>query len=92
MEKVIKLPENIIKEITDLQTDFLKVINQLGDIEISFVNLQTKKDELIKQFKTLKENETILIEKIGKEHGLGKLNLKTGELTINIDDLPQKQN
>ncbi|GJQ43840.1 MAG: hypothetical protein JETCAE03_33380 [Ignavibacteriaceae bacterium] len=92
MEKVIKLPENIIKEITDLQTDFLKVINQLGDIEVSFVNLQSKKDELIKQFKTLKENETILIEKIGKEHGLGKLNLKTGELTINIDDLPQKQN
>lgn len=85
MEKVIKLPEQILINIKNLQQQYIHAIHQIGEIEIGIKNLQEAKENLLNQYKKLKNDEKTIIEEVGKEHGYGKLDLDKGELIINVD-------
>ncbi len=70
-----KLEDNELKAIQDLNADFAKLKNALGDIEL-------RKFDIIEQVKLVKsmfvEEEKKLIEKYGAD---SIINLKTGEIT-----------
>lgn len=82
MEKVIKIPQEILDKIADLQREFVKVINQIGDIEIGIFNLNKAKVDLMEKYSTMRTAEKDIIENIGTQFGYGKLNLEKGELIV----------
>jgi len=91
MEKVVKLPQDTLQNIKNLQQQYIQAIHQIGEIEVGVKNLQEAKENLLNQYKKLKIDEKNIIDEIGKQYGYGKLDLEKGELTINIDETEQKQ-
>lgn len=82
MNKVIKLPEERLKKLTDIRDKYYQVMTKLGDVDIQVHNLNKIKDELLKEYNIIQEEEKVVIDEIGKTYGFGKINLKTGELNI----------
>lgn len=82
MTQVIKLSEEQLKQLNDIREKYYEVMTKLGDVDIQTYNLNKIKDELLKEYNTIQEEERIVIDTIGKKYGFGKINLKTGELII----------
>ena len=82
MNKVIKLPEDKLKQITEVRDKYYKIMTQLGDADIQIHNLTKIKEELLAEYTTVQGEEKVIIDEIGKTYGFGKINLKTGELII----------
>jgi tRNA uridine 5-carbamoylmethylation protein Kti12 len=91
MEKVIKISQETLQNIKNLQQQYIHTVHQIGDIEIGIKNLQEAKETALNQYKKLKNDEKNIIDEIGKNYGYGKLDLERGELTINVDETEQKQ-
>jgi len=91
MTQVIKLPEEQVKQLNSIRDKYYQVMTKLGDADIQIYNLNKIKDELLKEYNTIQEEEKGVIDGIGKKYGFGKINLKTGELIIeNNSPVPQK--
>lgn len=82
MSKVIKLDQDYLKRIEELQKQFLDVTMTLGQLYIDEQNLNNIKENLFKTYSELKDKEKSLINDIGKKYGYGNLNVQTGELVI----------
>jgi len=86
MEKVIKIPHEIMENIKNLQQQYVHVVHQVGDIEIGIKNLIDAKEGLIQQYKKLKSDEKAIIDEIGQNYGFGRLDLEKGELFVNVEE------
>jgi len=82
MNQVIKLPEEQLKQLNDIREKYYQVMTKLGDADIQIYNLNKIKDELLNEYNIIQTEEKGVIDAIGKKHGFGKINLKTGELII----------
>jgi len=71
----IKVTEEELKKIQDLNADFTKSKNALGDLELQKQNIFQHIDMLRKEFAL---NEKSLIEKYGED---AVINIQTGEVT-----------
>jgi len=71
----IKVTEEELKRIQDLNADFSKSKNALGDLELQKQNIFQHIDMLRKEFAI---NEKSLIEKYGED---AVINIQTGEVT-----------
>lgn len=71
----IKVTEEELKKIQDLNADFTKSKNALGDLELQKQNVLQHIDMLRKEFAL---NEKSLIEKYGED---AVINIQTGEVT-----------
>lgn len=75
----IKVTEEELKKIQDLNADFTKSKNALGDLELQKQNIFQHIDMLRKEFAL---NEKSLIEKYGED---AVINIQTGEVTKKQD-------
>ena len=58
MEKVTKLTEQEIQQLTQLQTHQDEFVTKFGQLEIQLQNLELQKEKLIEQLEKSKELET----------------------------------
>ncbi len=80
--KVIKLPDEIVNKIKAFQEKMVTLMAKLGDIQVQRHNLDLLHSELIAEYDTNKLEETELIKEVNTKYGVGRLDMKTGELTI----------
>jgi len=80
--KVIKLPDDIINKIRTFQEKMVTLMAKLGDIQVQRHNLDLLQSELISEYDTNKLEETELIKEVNTKYGVGRLDMKTGELTV----------
>jgi len=82
MTKVIKLPDEQVDKIRTFQEKMIQLMSKLGDIQVQRHNLDLLYDELISEYDVIKVEEKNLITGLNTQYGAGRLNMKTGELTI----------
>jgi len=82
MIKVINLPKETLETIKNLQIEFIKVMNQIGEVRIEMNNLSELEKKLFIDYKELKNREKQLIDDTGKKFGFGKVDLEKGTLTV----------
>lgn len=84
----LKLPENILLEIQDLQTRISKSLLDVGQITLIISKMESEikiaeqeKNKKVLEAENLEEEKRILSERIISEYGEGKLDLSTGIYT-----------
>ena len=82
MTQVIKLPEEQINKVRTFQEKMIQLMSKLGDIQVQKHNLDLLHAELIADYDVIKMEEKDLITELNEQYGAGKLNMKSGELTV----------
>ena len=78
MEKVTKLTEQEIQQLTQLQTTQDEFVTKFGQLEIQLQNLELQKEQLIEQLEKSKELETQIANQLNEKYGDGVINLQEG--------------
>ena len=84
-----KLDKEHLEEIQQLREEFAKNSNTLGNIAIE-LHLLTRQIELVtieqnkclEQFETLRNQESVLLEKMRERYGEGQINIVDGTFTL----------
>ena len=76
---VTKLTKDEIKELGELRATFSNITLMIGEAEIGFVNLKTRKDELINNLTKLNEKQNDVKRRLENKYGKGNINVDTGE-------------
>lgn len=83
-----KLTNEEITQLKTLQSDYAKLIAQLGQVEISVLVLekqieqikQTQKDPLYIRLGEIQQQEADVAKQLTEKYGDGQINLETGEI------------
>ena len=83
-----KLTNEEINQLKLLQSDYAKLIAELGQIEISILVLekqieqikQTQKDPLYTRLGEIQQQESFIAKQLTEKYGDGQINLETGEI------------
>ena len=75
----IKLTKDEIKELGELRATFSNITLMIGEAEIGFVNLKTRKDELINNLTKLNEKQNDVKRRLENKYGKGNINVDTSE-------------
>jgi len=88
MSKEIKFKDEDLKSLKDLQTNYLSLQTQFGQLHMAKINIKKQyddlnriEDETKKKFEDLQNDETTLIETLTKSYGKGQLDPSTGVFT-----------
>ncbi len=76
-KKVLSKEE--ISELKDLQDTFRNLTEVSGVLEMQYLNIQIKKEQLKSNLVKLQQKEIVLAEKLEKKYGQGSISLETGE-------------
>ena len=76
-----KLSNEEIKEVNDLKSKFNQTIQALGSIEVQFINLNLKKEQLKMEAVKIQEKEIELAKNLEEKYGSGTISLETGEFS-----------
>ena len=76
-----KLSEKELQLLKEYQNKTNEIVAALGSIELQFDVLKTQKEEALKEFKTLQENQTKTGKELQDKYGEGNINLEDGEFT-----------
>ena len=84
-----KLDKEHLEEIQQLREEFAKNSNTLGNIaiELHLLNSQTElvtieQNKCLEQFETLRNQESVLLEKMRERYGEGQINIVDGTFTL----------
>ncbi len=77
-EKKVLIKEEI-DELKDLQDTFRNLTEVSGVLEMQYLNIQLKKEELKSNLKNLQQKEIELAKKLEDKYGQGSISLETGE-------------
>ena len=84
-----KLDKEHVEEIQQLREEFAKNSNTLGNIaiELHLLNRQTElvtieQNKCLEQFETLRNQESVLLEKMRERYGEGQINIVDGTFTL----------
>lgn len=80
MEK-IKLSQEEIEVLSNLQNTQTNIINSLGQLEYSIQLLELQKESLTEQIEQLKESEKKVGQDLNTKYGSGNIDLNTGFFT-----------
>ena len=86
MAKII-ISDDFKTKIKSIQQKYMEIIGKLGDIELQKYNLDTLKVQILQEQDSLKQDEKKLMEEIGKTYGFGRLNITSGELDIETENI-----
>lgn len=83
-----KLTVEEINQLKSLQSDYAKLIAELGQVEISILVLekqieqikQTQKDPLYTRLGEIQQQESFIAKQLTEKYGDGQINLETGEI------------
>jgi flagellar biosynthesis chaperone FliJ len=88
MEETKQLTPEELKSVKDLQTQYNKCVFELGSIEAQLQNviatkeaIETEKNNILSDLKTLGERERELMNTLQTNYGTGSINAETGEVT-----------
>lgn len=86
--KQITFKEEDLKSLKDLQTNYLSLQTQFGQLHMAKINIKKQYDDLQrieeetqKKFEGLQKDETDLIETLTEKYGKGQLDPATGVFT-----------
>ncbi len=86
----MKLTQEEIQKIKDLQTSYSKISTEIGDAEIKkrllknqLTVLEKEQEELFTDLTNVGKKETELATELTGKYGQGKINLDTGEISEN---------
>jgi uncharacterized protein YhaN len=87
-EEVKKLNEEEIAQIKEMQTQYNKFVFELGSMEAQLaevaahrITLETEKNNVLGDLKTLTSKEKELLSSLQEKYGVGNINIETGEIT-----------
>ena len=83
MADQIKFTEQELIELKDLQSEYQKVIYNLGQIQIEKRILDSKEKEINSIYDSLNQKEKVLIDNLNQKYGVGSLDLESGTFTPN---------
>mgnify|MGYP003134282167 FL=1 len=78
MEKKV-LKEEEIAYLKDLKKQYRDLTEAIGIVEMQYISLELKKEQLKEQLKSLQQEEIELAKKLEKDYGNGEISLETGE-------------
>ena len=78
-----KLSEKELQLLQEYQNKTNEIIAALGGIELQFNALETQKEEILKDFKVLQDNQVKTGKELQDKYGEGNINLEDGEFTPN---------
>lgn len=88
MSEVKKLTQEEIDSIKSLQSEYNKVVFELGSIEsqLVFIKKQTElleaeKAKIVAEIDNVGKKEKTLIDSLQEKYGTGNINMETGEIT-----------
>tara|TARA_Y100000389_G_C17446354_1_gene511863 strand:- start:1609 stop:1863 length:255 start_codon:yes stop_codon:yes gene_type:complete len=81
MSKVKVLTKEEIENIKNVREDFQILVNNVGDVEITIMNLNKRKKELEKKLLEIQSKESQIALDLEKKYGKGNISLETGEFT-----------
>ena len=88
MSELKKLTPEELQTIKEMQAQYNKFIFELGSIEAQLQNvyatevvLETEKNNILEDIKTLGERERELMTNLQSTYGTGNINAETGEIT-----------
>jgi chromosome segregation ATPase len=88
MSETKKLSQEELTQIQELQTQYNKFVFELGSVEAQIQGLsqqksllETEKNDIIGDIKTLGEKERELVAALQEKYGTGNINPQTGEIT-----------
>jgi chromosome segregation ATPase len=88
MSEVKKLTQEEINSIKGLQSEYNKIVFELGSIESQLVFikkqtelLETEKTKIVVDMDTISKKEKTLIDDLQEKYGAGNINIETGEVT-----------
>ena len=79
MEKKVLKEEEIVK-LKDLKKQYRDLTEAIGIVEMQYISLELKKEQLKEQLKSLQQEEIELAKKLEKDYGNGEISLETGEV------------
>ena len=78
-----KLTVEEIEKLSSFQQRAQNLTLEVGNIELSIANLQSRKDELLKIFSSYRQEENAFGQELSQKYGNGTIDLEKGELTPN---------
>jgi hypothetical protein len=88
MSETKQLTPEELQQIQDMQTQYNKFVFELGSIEAQLqallqqkVVIESEKDGIVSDLKTLSEQERVMVRDLQEKYGVGNINPQTGEIT-----------
>ena len=77
--ETVKLTQQELEKIEQLQTSFTQAINSLGLIHYQILDLQTRKEQVEQELAAIAAEERTIYDQLVATYGEGMLSLETGE-------------
>jgi len=74
-----KLTVEELEKLQDIQQRNAAVANELGNLEITKLQIEGRKNEVVKYFNELKEEEQTFGKELSDKYGVGTIDLEKGE-------------
>lgn len=81
MENVIKLAEQELQKIKDLQQQQEILIGNFGQLEYQIQLLELQKEKLVEQLESIRTQETKLVNELSEKYGNGSIDIEKGIFT-----------
>ena len=88
MSETKQLTPEELQQIQEMQTQYNKFVFELGSIEAQLqallqqkVVVESEKDGIVSDLKTLSEKERVMVRDLQEKYGVGNINPQTGEIT-----------
>lgn len=78
MENVIKLAEQELQEIKDLQQQQEILIGNFGQLEYQIQLLELQKEKLVEQLESIRTQETKIANELSEKYGNGSIDVEKG--------------
>jgi hypothetical protein len=74
-----KLTVEEVEKLTKIQQDNAAVASELGNLEITKLQIEARRNEVVEYFNKLKEEEQAFGKELSEKYGNGTINLERGE-------------
>jgi hypothetical protein len=74
-----KLTEEELKSIKDFQERNNAVVSELGNLEVTKIQIEARSKEILEYYNNLKEEENTFGKELSEKYGNGTINLEKGE-------------
>jgi len=78
MPKEVKFNEEELKQVQEIQNNYISIQNQFGQLKLAQINLDDKEIELETNLKNLQKTEKKFLDSTTEKYGQGTLNPETG--------------
>ena len=78
-----KLTEEEIKTLQEIQQSNQALVNELGSLEVTKIQIENRYDELVEYYNKLKVKETSFGKELSEKYGDGNIDLSKGEFIPN---------